>query len=109
MLILCTECSRHVRVGELRCPFCDALVTAVARARGPHRLGRAARMAAITLTVSCGGTTTSATDAAPKDATAETLADAANADSGAAVDTAFFDEDAIAKPYGAPPADGLLV
>ena len=44
-LVPCTECHRHVRLSEARCPFCDATLTDNPARMSPdtnRRLGRAA-------------------------------------------------------------------
>jgi hypothetical protein len=55
MLTLCTECSRHVRADEARCPFCSgALAPPVAPRRAGR--GRAALLFGATLALAaCGG------------------------------------------------------
>jgi len=114
-LQLCPSCARHVRESETRCPFCDAEVslTPIAR-RAPPRLSRAAQMAfAAVVVVGCHEETTkppsdpTTADAAPPPmATIEPPPPAETADAGP---TKVPPPPNIDKPYGAPPADGLLV
>ena len=84
----CGACSRHVRADETRCPFCEAELDAAPPplATPAGRLGRAALMAV--------GVTVGVTVAA---ATVTTVTGC-----GGKPDPNH------AKPYGAPPADGLL-
>ena len=117
----CDGCLRHVRGGETRCPFCDhaLAIDPIAPAAMPSRLGRAARMAfgaavaTASIAAACGGnkpaetggtTGGEMTDAAPAPTTTTTTtATEEVADTGPALPPN------INKPYGAPPADGLLV
>jgi hypothetical protein len=105
----CPACSRHVRAAELCCPFCDAALDAVTSKAGapPARLGRAALLAfgAAAATALAGAACGSGTPPTGDGGIGEGgLADA-GLDSGS-IDTGF-DTGNIAKPYGAPPADGL--
>lgn len=84
----CGACSRHVRADESRCPFCEAELEAAPPPPGSPvgRLGRAALMA-VGVTVGVGvaaATVTSISGCGGKR------------------------DGNHAKPYGAPPADGLL-
>lgn len=88
MLRPCTECLRHVCASETRCPFCDAELPAssVSLASSSARLGRAAAFVAGAALVASAVTATSGCGDRPKPKDPNTQ-----------------------KPYGAPPADGLLV
>ncbi len=81
----CPDCSRHVRAEEERCPFCEAELSAapLPRATPGGRLGRAALMAV--------GVTVAA-------ATVGAVAGCGGK----------RNDPNVQKPYGAPPADGLL-
>jgi len=118
-LQLCPSCARHVRDSETRCPFCDANVSfeSVARA-APPRLSRAAQMAFVaSVMLGCrdetrppNDPTTTGEDASVPPVTtiappAETTT-AAPADAGPPID--YAPPANLKKPYGAPPADGLL-
>lgn len=114
----CPDCERHVRADETRCPFCDASLAADATtpAVPASRLGRAARMAfgaaVATSIVACGnskppndgstgsGTMTESSASATATATGTVTPPPPPPDG---------DNGGPAKPYGAPPADGLLV
>jgi hypothetical protein len=84
----CEACARHVRADETRCPFCEAELGEAPAAPGSPagRLGRAALMAVgVTLGVGvAAATVTSISGCGGKP------------------------DPNHAKPYGAPPADGLL-
>jgi len=106
----CSSCSRHVRADETRCPFCEATL-AIDTNPPPvpsKRLGRAARMAfgaAVTTgaIVACGG-------GQPAKDASNTGAGASSSSASAtttATTTATETPPDIAKPYGAPPAEGL--
>ncbi len=115
----CDGCLRHVRANETRCPFCDhtLAIDAQAPAPAPSRLGRAARMAfgaavaTASFAAACGGGNKPAETGGP---TGGETADAAPATTSEATATATASSPPPpppneAKPYGAPPADGLLV
>jgi len=115
-LHLCPACARHVRETETRCPFCDASVSFTPAARvNTGRLSRAAQMAFVAaIAIGCEETkppndpTTANTDASPPPmATIEPPPAATTATSDAGPMNPPPPPD-IAKPYGAPPADGLL-
>jgi hypothetical protein len=113
----CDACLRHVRADVARCPFCDhaLAIDAISPAEPTTRISRAARMAFAaaavttgTIAAACGGgnkpaetggTTESSATAAPTPTPTETA-------SATAAPTATPN---MAKPYGAPPAEGLLV
>jgi hypothetical protein len=112
----CTTCSRHVSVDEARCPFCDGELAMDAHATPSPpamRLGRAAVMAvgaavATASIVACNNTpaVTAPTDSTLADAGAATTQGGSNvADASAVVKQPDYSN--MAKPYGAPPADGL--
>jgi hypothetical protein len=69
-LLPCPGCARHVRAGEIRCPFCDGPLTSVApvrRTRPAGRLSRAALFAAGATLMSaagCGSDTVGGADGA---------------------------------------------
>ncbi|MGZ3475774.1 MAG: hypothetical protein ACXWUG_17160 [Polyangiales bacterium] len=137
-LTLCTMCERHVRETEARCPFCDAPVHAgLVREVRQAPLTRAMAFAAVAL-IGCreektplerpgpyvaASTEPSATvPAVPvvADASVPETAAVATEDAGthdAPVDAATPvvkvakppPPPNLAKPYGAPPADGLFV
>ncbi len=88
MLRPCTACLRHVRVSETTCPFCAAELPApaVSLTATSARLGRAAAFVAGAALVASAVTATSGCGDRPKPKDPNTQ-----------------------KPYGAPPADGLLV
>lgn len=122
----CDGCLRHVRANETRCPFCDHALaidthTPVAQ---PSRLGRAARMAfgaavaTASLAAACGGGNKPPETSGASAPTGGELADAAPAVTAEPTSTASAAPTSTetpppppnpAKPYGAPPADGLLV
>lgn len=102
----CPACSRHVRVTETSCTFCgEALETVtLPKVAPPARLGRAALLA-------FGAAAATATIAACTSGTGPIVADASVDDGGSDAqvpETGGQDTGSIAKPYGAPPADGLL-
>ena len=107
----CTGCSRHVRAGEARCPFCDAALAVAHAAPTPPnlRLSRAARMA-FGAAVATGATIAGcASGTGPVGGDAGIKADSASPlDAGPDVVAPPFDSGGPAKPYGAPPADGLM-
>ena len=125
----CAHCARHVRANETRCPFCEGVLAIEERplAVPRTRLGRSARMAfgaaaSISL-AACGGsdstTTTPPTDAKSDSVTGDTAtSDSTGSDSTGSDSTSevaddsgapdTFNSDTIAKPYGAPPAEGLV-
>lgn len=117
----CDGCLRHVRANETRCPFCDhaLAIDAHSPAATPSRLGRAARMAfgaavaTASLAAACGGGNKPAETSGSGTPTGGEMADAAPAPTGeaTAAPTASTPPPPPneAKPYGAPPADGLLV
>jgi hypothetical protein len=87
MLRPCPACERHVRSSEPHCPFCEAeLPSAVVwLSASNQRLGRAAAfVAGAALVATVAGTAGCGDKPPPKDPNTQ-------------------------KPYGAPPADGLLV
>jgi hypothetical protein len=107
----CDACLRHVRADAGRCPFCDhalAIVDDVARPR--VRVGRAAGMAlgavvaSAAIAAACGGNKPAETGGTSGAAEA-----GAPAEDVASPTTSATMDPNIAKPYGAPPADGLLV
>lgn len=82
-LLPCPSCARHVRASETACPFCEAVLadtSPVSMSASAARLGRAAIFVAGTALVA-----TAATGCGPKK------------------------NPNHQKPYGAPPADPLLV
>ena len=121
-LQLCPSCARHVRENETRCPFCDASISFAPLARGAApRLSRAAQMAFVAaVMVGCHEEDTkppadpttsspppiSTIEPPPANTTTTTTTATATADAGPINPPPPPD---IAKPYGAPPADGLLV
>lgn len=130
-LQLCPSCSRHVRDSEPHCPFCEAPRSSshagapTAAPRSIPRLSRAAKMAfAATLVLGCREETkptndpTSAelSDAAsvpPMETIAPPPGTTATAPPPPAHDAGLehakpHPDYNQAKPYGAPPADGLL-
>jgi hypothetical protein len=119
----CTACRRHVRIGEARCPFCDAALDAAARpvtlrtsaVSALPRLSRAAIFAFGAAATAAAATASIAACTAgtpgPSDASAEEgggPVDAAGRDTSTAPDTSVPDTGVIAMPYGAPPPDGLV-
>jgi hypothetical protein len=106
----CDVCGRHVRVVEARCPFCDAAL-ALASSPRPHvpRLRRAALFAFGAATTAA-TTTIAACSSGTSLPTAEggTTSSEGGSDSASAPDIFVPDTGAVAKPYGAPPADGLF-
>ncbi len=84
----CPSCARHVRSSEATCPFCDALVPPAEAKGSTHvgRLGRAALFVAGTAIVAASATAAvgCGPDKPPPNPN-------------------------LNKPYGAPPADPLLV
>jgi hypothetical protein len=132
-LIACPGCARHVRVGEVACPFCRTSLEEVSRAftaRLPpgQRLSRAALYAfgvgSLTVAAACGGSVSGGTgDKDAGDEAGMVGLDAAYGGSppdgfsggqplyGAPFDAAFFYPDAgqdvtVAPPYGiSPPFD----
>lgn len=106
----CDACLRHVRADVTRCPFCDqALAIAATHVERTPRLGRAARMAfgaavaTASIAAACGGGNKPAETSGTNTAEAGPPADDAAPATSASIDPN------MAKPYGAPPADGLLV
>ncbi len=100
-LVACRSCARHLRVSELRCPFCGSAMDVDVRARpAPRppamRLSRAALFALGTggavLPVACGA-------GAPE---VESLSDAGRGESSNASTTSTFN---YGVPYGLPPGD----
>lgn len=106
----CPQCSRHVRADEARCPFCDNPIAVEERAPAAPgaRLGRAALMAfgtavvAATAVASCGG---AQSGSATGGSTAQDGGPVEPPDDRA--EERDTDYSNMAKPYGAPPADGL--
>jgi len=96
-LIECSECRRHLRSDEERCPFCEGLVSAPpppALRRPLVRLGRAALFAfGATLTVGCGS-------AVPAYGVPPSDGGISSADGGLALDAG-----GPAPAYGAAPID----
>lgn len=87
MLRPCPDCQRHVRSEEARCPFCDAALPSAPAPQPSNtaRLGRAAAFVAGAAIVAGAVTAAGCGDRPPpKDPNTQ-------------------------KPYGAPPADGVLV
>jgi hypothetical protein len=112
----CPDCARHVRAGEAQCPFCGTAISAAppAPAVADARLGRAARMAvgaAVTAvavaSAGCGSSQTPSGGAGPSGTATDTATETAPATTATATETPTQTVP-IAKPYGAPPADGLL-
>lgn len=118
-MIPCTACARHVRARDARCPFCDAEISAEARARvAPDTNRRLTRAAAFMFGITVAGcsSTVTSTDAAPGDTATATDAprtDRPAGDTAVANDTAggtdvITSRDApedhgnIAPPYGIP-------
>ena len=138
-LRMCEACSRHVRVSESRCPFCDAALASrePSPAVSSPRASRAAQVAlAATVLVGCREEPKPAADPTPAVAsaapdTSPAPIDAAPAQTAEPIDAAPEVAAAapspspspkvvpiakppppppnLKKPYGAPPADGLLV
>ena len=103
----CPGCNRHVGIAAEKCPFCEsALGEPAARAAPTGRLSRAAQMAfsaavATSVLAGCG-------DKGGGDVKSPT----GNADGGAQVDYRHpggGGDGNLAKPYGAPPADGRRI
>lgn len=120
----CPSCSRHVRVSEAACLFCGAALDEVQvtapRSAVPARLGRAAIFAFGTATatvVACAGGGDPTGDAStPSDASSGGSDAGGNKDAftstdtgSGGVDTGPPDTGCIAKPYGAPPANGFEI
>jgi hypothetical protein len=113
----CPQCSRHVRADEARCPFCDRAIEALDRAPAAPstRLGRAALMAfgtavvAATAVASCGGAQSGSSTGGPTTQDGgpgePPPPDPREREGNRSRDP---DDANMAKPYGAPPADGLL-
>ena len=73
----CPSCQRHVRVSELRCPFCDVALTAPVALHvpvRPHLRVMAMLAAAGVATTACGGDTVK--DASPSTAEPTTSSEA---------------------------------
>lgn len=130
----CDACLRHVRTTETCCPFCDRpLAPAGVRARVPVGAARAAQFAAAVTVLGCteekkpepAQTIPDAAlsvDTTPVDTYVPEPPDTAVADTFVAevatdtapprkkvvVPTATAPTHTLAKPYGAPPADGLI-
>lgn len=111
----CESCLRHVRADAAQCPFCDRALSAVASPVVPTaRLGRAARMAfgaavaGATLAAACGGNKPAETGGTNTTTPAEDTGAVADDDAATPPPAKSADPN-MAKPYGAPPADGLLV
>jgi len=120
----CAHCARHVRSNETRCPFCEGALALDERpVTVPRkRLGRSARMAfgaAASISLAACGGSDSTTPETPADAKGDTVTgDTATIDSTGSDSTSevaddsgapdTFSSDTIAKPYGAPPAEGLV-
>lgn len=133
----CDACLRHVRSTETSCPFCDeALAPAPAPARMPAGASRAAQFAVAVTVLGCTeekkpepakaspDSALTIVDTTPVDTYVPEPPDTAVADTlvaEAAMDTAppkkkvlvvptatASPTHTLAKPYGAPPADGLL-
>jgi hypothetical protein len=111
----CPQCSRHVRADEARCPFCDREIGVEERAPAAPsaRLGRAALMAfgtavvAATAVASCGGAQSGSSTggSTTQDGGPGEPPPPPPDDRGRGGDN---DPSNWAKPYGAPPADGLF-
>ncbi len=104
----CTTCSRHVDAAETSCPFCDGAlaVEAPVPAAPVARLGRAAAMAvgaavATASLAACGNTPTQVNSPTADGGTTTTVTPPGTGS------TPPPDYSNMAKPYGAPPADGL--
>ena len=54
MLDLCLSCARHVRRGELRCPFCGSALARSSLVTPRSRLGRSALLAIGASVAACG-------------------------------------------------------
>ena len=115
----CDACLRHVRADVARCPFCDHALSidAAAPAEPATRISRAARMAFAaaavttgTIAAACGGGNKPAETGGTG---TESSASATPTETASATETATAAPTPTppnaAKPYGAPPADGLLV
>lgn len=98
-LVLCNACSRHVRDTETRCPFCDSEVAvSEGRVAAPPRMSRAAQVAFVaTVLVGCRD------ESKPPVTPTETI-DAQSPEPPPPPPP----PPNLKKPYGAPPADGLL-
>lgn len=138
-LRLCNACARHVRAHETRCPFCDASLTpSSVREPSVTRASRAAQMAFVaTVLAGCREERTANPPAPPVKLVEDTapatsvamVADAAPPEMPDTAAPAASPSPSVKpkppptatlvkppppppnlqKPYGAPPADGLLV
>jgi len=109
----CPACDRHVRAHETTCPFCDGpLGVDVSTPILPGtRVSRAARMAfgaavSASLVAGCGNTKPASSGGGEVTADAGEATPTADAGVPEAAPPVDYGP---AKPYGAPPADGLLV
>jgi hypothetical protein len=109
----CPSCSRHVSGDETRCPFCEAALAIDATSSSPPtRLARAAAMAVGAAVATASFVACDKAGTAVNAPTDSTLGDAGvTTQGGSNVDGAPVvsppDYSNMAKPYGAPPADGL--
>lgn len=114
----CPQCLRHVRVDASTCPFCEGALAldATPPALPTRRLGRAAMVAfgtvvATAAAAACGNGRppadgASAASSTSGDGTGSTTATTTAEPTQTATATTVVPNN---KPYGAPPADGLLV
>ncbi len=122
MLRECDACLRHVRVSETRCPFCDAALAAAPRLPSvPSGVrSRAAQIAIAATLIGCEEPkppvapheSTEVADASPPPPAMTTTtppAETATAPATTAPPPPPPPPPNLKKPYGAPPADGLLV
>src|SRR5438105_1183426 len=109
----CPGCLRHVRVDADRCPFCEGALAldATPPAVPSARLGRAARMAfGAAITVGAVGIAGCDEQKPANDPTHAQMDGGAEMPEAATPPPPPPPADINqAKPYGAPPADGLLV
>ena len=110
----CPACARHVRIDETRCPFCATEVDAPSSLPLDTVRRGMRRLAIFTVGAAMVGATASGCGASHEldSGVASDAAVAVDAGSDAGSDAgqdAGFDAGSIALPYGAPPADDLLV
>jgi hypothetical protein len=89
---ICTKCERHVRSGDVACPFCGAHELLEASRRGT-RVSRGAMIGAAAVAIACG------TASPPDDGGADASNDVAQKD------VVYPD---IVAAYGGPPLDGSM-
>lgn len=123
MLRVCAACLRHVRVSEERCPFCEAALAPSPRppALPSGVLSRAAQFALAASLIGCEEPKppvtphepTEVADASPPPPAMTTTTPPAETTTTPAETTTPPPPPPpppnLKKPYGAPPADGLLV